>query len=237
MSTLRFLFILLLLLNVLAFATLKGWLGGNAPAGEPERLNNQLAPERIQFLRKDAKEPPASQPAPVAPAPTAPEPAAAAPQPQEMPGPSPAVAEASQCRAWIGLNTEDASHLAERLRTAGLQPRQSSYESTSAWWVRIPPQGSREAAERKVRELKALGVTDYFIVQDAGPTQFAVSLGLFKTENAANQQLTQLRSRGVRSAGVTTRSGQHHRVEVSATASALAAYDGLDPAHRGECKP
>ena len=237
MSTLRFLFILLLLLNVLAFATLKGWLGGNAPTGEPERLNNQLAPERIQFIRKDGKEPAASQPAQADPAPLAPQQPGGTPQAQETPVPLPATAETLQCRAWTGLNTEDAGQLAEKLRAAGLQPRQSSYESVTAWWVRIPPQGSREAAERKVRELKALGVSDYFIVQDAGPTQYAVSLGLFKTENAANQQLAQLRSRGVRSAGITTRNGLHHRVEVSAPAGALTAYDGLDPAHQGECKP
>jgi len=237
MSTLRFVFILLLLLNVLAFATLKGWLGGNTPSGEPERLHNQLAPERIQFIRKDGKEPAApAQPSPNAPAPApAPQPSATAPV--EVPAPPIAEAASLQCRAWTGLSAEDAGRLSEQLKASGLQPRQSNYESINAWWVRIPPQGSRDAAERKVRELKALGISDYFIVQDAGPTQFAVSLGLFKTENAANQQLSQLRNRGVRSASITTRSSQHYRVEVSATASALAAHDNVDQAHRGECKP
>ena len=58
----------------------------------------------------------------------------------------------------------------------------------------------RADADKKANELRALGISDFFVVQEAGPVQFALSLGVFKTEEAANNHLAQLRSKGIRSA-------------------------------------
>src|SRR5574340_160506 len=49
MGSLRTLLILLVILNLLAFAGLQGWLGRPSTKGEPERLTNQLNPERIKL--------------------------------------------------------------------------------------------------------------------------------------------------------------------------------------------
>jgi len=73
------------------------------------------------------------------------------------------------------------------------------------YWVHMPPLKTRAEADRKVGELKALGVEDFFLVQDAGPWRNAVSLGLFKNEEAARAELERLRQRGVRSAVVVRR--------------------------------
>jgi hypothetical protein len=59
---------------------------------------------------------------------------------------------------------------------------------------------TRADAEKKATEVRSLGITDFYIVQDAGPAQFALSLGVFRTEEAANNHLAQLRPKGVRSA-------------------------------------
>ena len=64
----------------------------------------------------------------------------------------------------------------------------------------IPPQPNRAAALKKTAELKSLGIDDYFILQDEGKMRWAVSLGVFSSEEAAKSRLEALRAKGVRSA-------------------------------------
>jgi hypothetical protein len=72
----------------------------------------------------------------------------------------------------------------------------------SRFIVYIPPQGSKEAADKKAAELKRLGVDDFFVIQDNSALQWGISLGIFKTEEAAHKQLDELSRKGVRSARV-----------------------------------
>ena len=76
----------------------------------------------------------------------------------------------------------------------------------------IPPQGDRQGAQRKGAELKALGVDDFFVVQDAGSDQWSLSLGVFRSEAAAQARLADLQSKGVRSAQVGARVSQMQKV-------------------------
>lgn len=281
--TLRFLIIFLLILNVLAYAVVRGWLGDPEHGGEPHRIAEQLSPERIRLSAIATPEPPAapladaalpeasaadededsaaraptsaqtateeaageawaspepaasaalepsSQAAPaagatalaeLAPTPEPESPAAAAPEPAPPPEPAPApeppqtpaVAQSS-CHAWADLSNDEANRLVQRLRRIGLSATRSRSETPDSWWVRIPAQGSRSAAERRVVELNLLGVTDTFIVQEPGPTQHAVSLGVFKTESRARVLLSQLRARGVDNAGVEPRMRTSYRIQ------------------------
>jgi hypothetical protein len=66
--------------------------------------------------------------------------------------------------------------------------------------VFIPPQPNRAAAQRKAAELKKLGVDEYFIVQEEGRQRWALSLGVFRAEDAAQAHLEALRAKGVKSA-------------------------------------
>ena len=75
-------------------------------------------------------------------------------------------------------------------------------EETAGWWVFIPSQKTRQGALRKAAELKGLGVDEYFIMQDEGPLRWSLSLGVFRTEEAAQGRLAALRQRGVRTAQV-----------------------------------
>ena len=261
MSTHRILIIILLALNAIAFAGIQGWLGGPPPRTEPERLAQQLDPERIRL----ASDPPASAaPAteastdtavstPEAPADTTAEADAAEipPLPMEPDGSAdtaatetPAAetvaaetprAETSapetphtavtppvptSCVAWSDLSEAQADALMRQLRNSGASAERRKIETPSSWWVRVPPQGSREQAEEQARALRALGVRDLFIVQERGPAQYAISLGVFQTEARARQMLAELRAQGVRNAGVAPRMSTAHRIQAQLTADA-----------------
>lgn len=232
MTTLRFFLILLLLLNALAFAAIQGWLGTAPVRGEPERITNQLHPERIRLQHEgDVRQVLAAAPTPPpGPAPEVENPPPASPAPAPIP---------LQCQAWDKLTTPEADQLSARLRTAGLNAQRESVEVPASWWVRIPPDGGREGAERRARELRAQGVTDLFIVQEAGPNQYAVSLGLFKNPSSANVQLTQLRSKGVRNASIAVRSTTEHRITLRTEADRLSSVLAGDPwsQRRVSCQP
>lgn len=219
MPGVRIFIIVLVLLNLIAFASTQGWLGTSRPRGEPERLSNQLNPERIVPTAPSAT--PTPTPAAISEAP---------PSAPEGVTPSASVAAPeSSCIALAGLADQATETLLAGLRTAQpeLQAAHLTSATPSSWWVRIPPSGGREGAERKVAELRALGIQDLFIVQDAGPHQHAISLGLFKSEAKAQQHLAFLQSKRVRSASITTRSATVHRIEVRGPAALLATLSDL----------
>lgn len=71
------------------------------------------------------------------------------------------------------------------------------------YWVYIPPLDNKADADRKLSELKALGVGDSVIVPN-----HAISLGVFSNQGAATRRLAQLQERGVNSAVMSPRRKQ-----------------------------
>ena len=67
----------------------------------------------------------------------------------------------------------------------------------SGYWVYIPPLKSRNEAERTGRALKELGVTDYSVVQEQTSWRNAISLGIFRSDEAAKALLASLEKKGV----------------------------------------
>jgi hypothetical protein len=53
-----------------------------------------------------------------------------------------------------------------------------------------------------------LGIQDFFIVQASGPNQLAISLGTYRSEEAASAGLESLRAKGVKSARMGERKGR-----------------------------
>lgn len=126
------------------------------------------------------------------------------------------------CVAVGTLNAEGVRGVEENLAGQGdLRVRDVPVEIPSSWWVNLPPQGSREGAEARVAELRQLGVSDNFIVQEPGPSQFAVSLGLFKQAAQAERWQEQLRAKGLKDVRITTRGSTGHRVEIRGPAERL----------------
>lgn len=207
----RALVFLLLFANLLFFAYSGGYFG-TSESPDAARVRQQVNPERIEVVGRG--EPPrqgasaeGAKPAEES-APAAPAKVAAAPE---------------ACLAWAGLQGRDADRLLAVVkdRFSDLKvDRQVGPTEGGSWWVFIPPLPAKADADRKAGELKGLGVSDYFIVQDAGPNRYAISLGVFSAEAGANEHLASLRAKGVKSAKVGRRGGKEglHRIEVRGAA-------------------
>ena len=192
----RVLVLFLVLLNLGFFAWAK-YMQPPQSSTDARPMTRQMEPGRLRIVSPPPRTPAASSAA--APA--------AAPGAATTPGVTPPTPrpEPIACLEWGSFTLADAPAAAKVIGSLGLGDRLSERrtEETASWWVFIPPQSEgRAGAVRKARELRALGVKDYFVVQDEGPNRWAVSLGVFRTEAAARARLETLQTMKVRSAEV-----------------------------------
>ena len=183
----RTLFLLLVLANVAFFAWGRYVSPPDATA-DPLPLTRQIEPEKMKVVApNDLPAPPAARATPTS-------------APASIPV-------AAKCLEWGSFTLTDAPRAEKALEPLALGPRLAHRrtEETAGWRVFIPPQGNRAAAVRKASELKSLSINDYFIVQEDGPYRWAVSLGVFRNEGAAQTCLAALRDLGVRSARLAPR--------------------------------
>ncbi len=207
---LKFVFWALLGANGVLLAYGQGLLGqpGDA-AREPARLKNQLAPERMQQLTPTQARQAAQS---AAPAPQA-EVAIPAPEPAPEPAPAPVPRNLVACVQAGPFSTADARRFEARVARLGLTPRQSRieipYQEVTSRLVYLPPNGGREGAQRRVAELRERGVTNFFIMQnDTSPLRYAISLGVFKSDGAAQKLVADLQRQGVRGVRILPRGPQ-----------------------------
>ena len=188
----RTLFLVLLLANVAFFAWSR-YVSPPEAGADPAPLARQIEPQKLKVIA------PGEVPSPAP---------AAAPAPVSARPATPPAPVAVKCVEWGSFTVSDTSRAEKALEPLALGARiaQRHTEEQAGWWVFIPPQRSgRPGAVRKATELKSLGIDDYFIVQEEGPNRWAVSLGVFRTEEAAQARLAALREQGVRSAQVGAR--------------------------------
>ena len=208
---LKFVFWALLGANGVLLAYGQGLLGQPADAArEPARLKNQLAPERMQQLTPTQARQAAA--ASVAPAPPA-EVAAPVPEPAPAPVPVPVARDLVACVQAGPFSTADARRFEARIARLGLAPRQSRieipFQEVTSRLVYLPPNGGREGAQRRIAELKERGVTNFFIMQnDTSPLRYAISLGVFKSDGAAQKLVADLQRQGVRGVRILPRGPQ-----------------------------
>jgi len=188
----RALFWLVLLANAL-FLAYTQW--GGALAGTEAGLQVQPPLNAGKIKLVSAPAPATSAALPPAPA----QPPQPVPVVQTAPVPPP-----DACMEWGEFSGDDLARVSTALTAMNLgdQLTQREVEQDNGYWVYMPPQGSRASAKKKASELKALGVTDYFIVQGSGKWHYAISLGVFKTQEAAQNHLDKLHAQGVRTAHV-----------------------------------
>jgi hypothetical protein len=109
------------------------------------------------------------------------------------------------CATLSGIAMADASQaeaaLARLVAADGHVERRTT--DADRYWVYIPPRSDDVNAE--VSKLKSRGVTDYFVVQDHTRWRNAISLGLFRTGDAARTFLAALQREGVTDATVAVR--------------------------------
>ena len=112
--------------------------------------------------------------------------------------PSPALV----CLEWGGFSAEEAARAAAALAALALGDKVSQRETSDSYWVYIPPLKTKAEADKKAADVKSFGISDFYVIQDNDQWKFAISLGMFKSEEAATNYLAQLRQKGVRSAVV-----------------------------------
>jgi hypothetical protein len=181
-------FFLVCVLANLAFFAWANFFSEGDTQSDPRPLARQIAPEKLRVLPStNAKTPPAAAVKPVV----------------ETPGAQSAAARPA-CLELGALSATDAVRMSEALAPLSLGARlaQRQVDDSATWWVFIPPRGSKQDAQKKAAELKALGIEEYFILQDEGPLRYALSLGVFKTQAAASSRLEALRAKGVKTAQI-----------------------------------
>jgi hypothetical protein len=193
----RALFLVLLLVNLVLLAWGQGYLGTRESGREPERLGQQLEPDRLRILRE-----------------------------QERPAPAaPAVVAVPACKRIEGLGAAEAETLRAALAAEpGWEVLVQPQKGALAHWVVIPELASRALAEKKRTELRQLGVNEGQVVESATLGPFAVSLGIFRSEELAAEFLQSVGRKGVRSARLAKHElpADRHAIELRAPAADLA---------------
>ena len=182
----RALFLLLILANLAYFAYSRVALEGAGSGNQVSQL--QINPDRIKLLKAAGGALPETPPA------------AAKLIPPAAPKPAPTVPAA--CLEWgifAGPNVARAEDALARLELPAGQVERVVTDA-GGYWVHIPPLKTKAEVDRKARELRDLGVTEFLVVQDAGQWRNAISLGIFRTDEAAQTFLARLKQQGVRSA-------------------------------------
>ncbi|MES2261816.1 MAG: SPOR domain-containing protein [Pseudomonadota bacterium] len=219
---LKFIFWSLLASNVALYAYGQGYLGhfsGNER--EPARLKNQLNADKLAMIsaaKASANAVAAQKPvAPPAPPPTP-------PAPTPVPAPAPVVVEKKvekvekveriekiACIEIGNFLQPEARRFEAQLAPLNLGDHQVRHNmpgtEITSYIVYIPPQGSKEGADKKAGELRELGVSNYFIMSDSPNMRWAISLGVFKSETGAQTLLASLLLQGVHSARIAPRMG------------------------------
>lgn len=201
----RVVLILLLLANVALFALTRL---DTVAAGEPQRLAEQVQPDKIQLLT-------AQQVAALNPA----KPASGA----------------DVCAEWGPLNDVERARALGELAPLALGTTLSQRRvEADAFLVTLNGFANRAAADRRANELRARGIGDVAVVERNGTVSLA--LGVYRTEQAANGRADALAQAGVTGARVSPRTGgvvQTLLVVREPPAAALARLRELAPAYSG----
>ncbi|MEY3201733.1 MAG: hypothetical protein RIR70_1283 [Pseudomonadota bacterium] len=250
MIVLRVFLLLLIFSNLVLFFWGQGVLGGQSAQGEPERLGNQLDPEKISIVSPDTQSAPA-KPTSATQEPASTPAAAAAPTPTAAPAPAESAPAKSAkpantetvCIALQGFGREQARVVVSKFKgDTGIKTVSRSLGDPDTFWVMYPEFASRALADKKAAELRGLGVTDLFIMGDDTPHPNSISLGLFKSREKADEHLESLKKKGVRQARIVVREAANARqvIEFTGPRDAVIArasllqgnYRGIE---RGKC--
>ena len=173
----RTVLILLLLANLTLFGYTKlDSVGG----GEGVRLSQQEQPDKIKLLT-----------------------------PREVAalGPAKVAALADVCVEWGPFADADRTRALGELAPLALGTllTQRRVEVPTSFGVSLAPFATRADADRRVAEIRAQNIAGEITVQDIGRGQFAVALGAYRTEEAANSRAAALEAAGVRGSKVAPR--------------------------------
>jgi hypothetical protein len=165
----------LVLLLLLANLTLFGYIKlDSVGAGEGVRLGQQVQPDKVKLLT---------------------------PQQVAALGPAKVAALADVCVEWGPLSDSDRARALTVIEPLDLSKlmTQKKVEIIANYWLFLPPAATKPAADKRADELKAQGIKEASVV-DTGPQRLAISLGAFRSEDAAQARLASLLTQGVKNA-------------------------------------
>lgn len=165
----RALFLLLLLANI-GFFAYAHWLRG--PEGSAAHVipKLQVSPERIKILPPSDGMRTGSVPR-----------------------------DTAACLEWglfAGPDVARADAAVASLKLPGTMVQRAIAEA-GGYWVYLPPMKTKAEVDKRVAALKARGVKDFYVVQEAGQWRNAISLGIFKSEDTARAMAAKLKESGV----------------------------------------
>jgi hypothetical protein len=165
----------LVLLLLLANLTLFGYIKlDSVGSGEGVRLGQQVQPDKVKLLT---------------------------PQQVAALGPAKVAALADVCVEWGPLSDSDRVRAQTAIEPLDLGKLMTlkKVEIIANYWLFLPPAATKAAADRRADELKAQGVKEASVV-DIGPQRLAISLGAFRSEDAAQARLAALQTQGIKNA-------------------------------------
>ena len=164
----RTIVLLLLLANLTLFAYTQL---DRAGSGESARLAEQVQPDRIRLLT---------------------------PQQVATLGPAKVAALPDVCLEWGPFSDAERTRALAELEPSGLGRllTQKRVENSTAFWAFLPRSANKAAIDRRVAALAAGGISDVAVV-DTGAQRYTISLGVFRTEEAARARVADLARQGV----------------------------------------
>lgn len=181
----KWIFAILLVINILFFTVMQL---GSSHGSEPMRGHEPVKAEKIKLLAESQK---------------VPDLALAMSESTAKAGDSaPVGAKSEICLEWGQFSGDTLKRVAQALEKLQLGEMlvQHKAEKSGGHWVYVTPRKTQQEAQKKVDELKQLGVQESYIVREPSAMQYAISLGIFSTAEAAAKYLDQLREKGVKSA-------------------------------------
>lgn len=166
------------------------YVNESSPNPDAQILMQQMNADQIQIVAK--------RPAPI-PVPPAP-PATRAPAVT----PTAVLPEARVCLEWGDFAAADLPKVQAALDGLALGESviRTEVSVPSGYWIYLPPRKSKAEMDKKIAELKTLGITEFSPITESGPWRYAVSLGMYRNEDGAKTKLDELQKKGVRSARV-----------------------------------
>lgn len=164
----RALFLLLLLANV-GFFAYAHWLRG--PDDSADLIPKlQVSPERIKIMEPSGRGRTGST--------------------------TPAAAACLEWGLFAGSDVARADAAVASLALPGIIV-QRAVTDAGGYWVYLPPMKTKAEIDKRIAALKARGVKDFYVVQEAGQWRNAISLGIFKSEDTARAMAAKLKESGV----------------------------------------
>lgn len=163
--------VLILVVANLAFFAYARWL--RPPAASPDLIPRlQVSPEKIKVIGVG---------------------------PLSRVGRAPRPRAAEICLEWGLLAGADVARADEAVARLELPQVlvQRAVADAGGYWVYLPPLKTKAETDKRVAALKSRGVQDFYVVQEPGQWRNAISLGIFRSEEAARTMVAKLRSDGM----------------------------------------